>query len=169
MVFFIFFLRKFFKGHASVLGYRRFLRSTLIGGDYELIDRNTLEPNPDYFIAYMWSLYFSPKVLSCSLQGGNHESACYAALARKPAAGDAHTAIIVMNTSVKSTMSFRLKGKFAAFQFRGVGVRGACAVVSRSGKCELLTRASMKATLSRPVMHEDLIVLHPFSYAILLQ
>eukprot|EP01084_Bolivina_argentea_P193303 331660_1 len=40
-------------------------RSDLIGGDYELIDHKTFEPNPDYWILYIWkqligdALYFS--------------------------------------------------------------------------------------------------------------
>eukprot|EP01084_Bolivina_argentea_P193304 331661_1 len=41
------------------------LRSDLTGGDYELIDHHTFEPNPDYWILYIWkqligdALYFS--------------------------------------------------------------------------------------------------------------
>lgn len=40
---------------AASLGIARFNRQTLIGGGYELVNRSTFEPNPDYFAALMWS------------------------------------------------------------------------------------------------------------------
>jgi heparanase 1 len=41
-------------GAAASLGIARFNRQTLVGGGYELVNRSTLEPNPDYFAAMLW-------------------------------------------------------------------------------------------------------------------
>lgn len=40
---------------AATLGIARFNRQTFIGGGYEMINRSTFEPNPDYFAALLWS------------------------------------------------------------------------------------------------------------------
>lgn len=41
-------------GFLAQSGVQVFARSTLCGGDYELINRTTGLPNPDYFIALLW-------------------------------------------------------------------------------------------------------------------
>lgn len=41
-------------GFLAKSGVQVFLRSTLCGGDYELLNRTTGLPNPDYFVAYLW-------------------------------------------------------------------------------------------------------------------
>ena len=35
-------------------GFGSFCRQTLLGGNYELLDHNSLEPNPDYYAALLW-------------------------------------------------------------------------------------------------------------------
>eukprot|EP01130_Rhizamoeba_saxonica_P000696 TRINITY_DN10633_c0_g1_i1.p1 TRINITY_DN10633_c0_g1~~TRINITY_DN10633_c0_g1_i1.p1 ORF type:complete len:511 (-),score=101.19 TRINITY_DN10633_c0_g1_i1:38-1570(-) len=48
------------------LGVSRFLRSTLSGGNYELIDKHTLLPNPDYFVALAWKKLIGRQGLALS-------------------------------------------------------------------------------------------------------
>jgi hypothetical protein len=50
-------------------------RQDLIGGDYELIDRDTWSPNPDYWLAYLWPRLMSPYALAVivSVDSDAHE------------------------------------------------------------------------------------------------
>ena len=41
-------------GAAASLGVRRFLRQAFVGGGYEMVDRVTFLPNPDYWAALLW-------------------------------------------------------------------------------------------------------------------
>ena len=43
-----------------------FCRQTLLGGYYELVDRTTIQPNPDYFTALLWKRSMGSRVLSVS-------------------------------------------------------------------------------------------------------
>ena len=48
-------------------GYKVLARQSLLGGDYELIDRDTFTPNPDYWIAYLWPRLMSTHVLDVAV------------------------------------------------------------------------------------------------------
>ena len=50
-------------GSSSRLGIHRFLRQAFIGGDYELVNRTTFLPNPDYFVALLWQQLCGPRIL----------------------------------------------------------------------------------------------------------
>ena len=47
--------------------YGAFCRQTLLGGNYELLDHNTYEPNPDYYAALLWRRLMGVKVLDVDL------------------------------------------------------------------------------------------------------
>lgn len=51
-------------GSAAGLGIQRFLRQALVGGEYELVDRSTFHPNPDYFAALLWRRIIGTRVLA---------------------------------------------------------------------------------------------------------
>jgi len=48
---------------ASLHGSKAFCRQTLTGGMYGLIDTTTLEPNPDFYSAFLWRSLMGPEVL----------------------------------------------------------------------------------------------------------
>mgnify|MGYP000020557213 CR=1 FL=1 len=41
-------------GRGAKIGQKVMVRQSLIGGDYALINRQTLKPNPDYWISWLW-------------------------------------------------------------------------------------------------------------------
>ena len=47
--------------------YGAFCRQTLLGGNYELLDHNTYEPNPDFYAALLWRRLMGVKVLDVDL------------------------------------------------------------------------------------------------------
>lgn len=47
----------------ALRGVTTVLRQTLVGGDYELVDRNTMMPNPSYWLAVAWRQLVAPVVL----------------------------------------------------------------------------------------------------------
>jgi heparanase 1 len=53
---------------AASLGIARFNRQTLIGGGYELVNRTTFEPNPDYFAALLWRQLVGTAALQLDVQ-----------------------------------------------------------------------------------------------------
>lgn len=53
---------------AASLGIARFNRQTLIGGGYELVNRSTFEPNPDYFAALLWRQLVGTTALQLGVQ-----------------------------------------------------------------------------------------------------
>ena len=42
-------------------------RQALLGGDHELVDRDTFLPNPSYWIAYLWPRLMSTRVLGVTV------------------------------------------------------------------------------------------------------
>ena len=47
-------------------GYKAFCRQTLLGGNYELLDHNTYEPNPDFWAALLWRKTMGATILAAS-------------------------------------------------------------------------------------------------------
>jgi heparanase 1 len=48
-----------------------FCRQTLMGGRYELVNKTTRAPNPDYYVALLWKSTMGEKVLEASVEGSN--------------------------------------------------------------------------------------------------
>jgi heparanase 1 len=51
-------------GALPVAGVTGFNRQALVGGDYELLNRTTFLPNPDFWVAYGYRLLVGPRVLA---------------------------------------------------------------------------------------------------------
>jgi len=58
-------------GTLAQLQHKGFCRQTLMGGYYELVDKHTFEPNPDYWTALLWTRLMSSKVLSIQSSDAN--------------------------------------------------------------------------------------------------
>jgi len=53
-------------GALARLGVTTQCRQTLVGGAYELLDKTTYQPNPDYYVALLWQQLMGRRVLSIS-------------------------------------------------------------------------------------------------------
>lgn len=53
-------------------GHKTFCRQTFIGGNYELIDKATLEPNPDYYVALLYKKLMGSKVYGAVTEYGDN-------------------------------------------------------------------------------------------------
>ncbi|WJX39044.1 heparanase [Trifolium repens] len=89
-------------GMTSTLDHKVFLRQTLIGGNYALLNTTTFIPNPDYYGALLWHRLMGSKVLSVSHEGSPYLRA-YAHCSKK---GSGIT-VLIINMS-KSTFNFSL-------------------------------------------------------------
>ncbi|WP_111636591.1 glycosyl hydrolase family 79 N-terminal domain-containing protein [Marinomonas shanghaiensis] len=49
-------------GRGAKIGQKVMVRQSLIGGDYALINRQTLKPNPDYWISWLWGKLMGERV-----------------------------------------------------------------------------------------------------------
>ncbi|WCN10075.1 glycoside hydrolase [Marinomonas mediterranea] len=49
-------------GRGALLGQTTMVRQSLIGGDYALINRKTLKPNPDYWVSWLWGKLMGQEV-----------------------------------------------------------------------------------------------------------
>ena len=49
-------------GRGATLGQKVMIRQSLIGGDYALINKATLKPNPDYWVSWLWGKLMGEKV-----------------------------------------------------------------------------------------------------------
>ncbi|WP_421850575.1 glycoside hydrolase [Marinomonas sp.] len=49
-------------GRGAKIGQKVMIRQSLIGGDYALINRQTLKPNPDYWVSWLWGKLMGEEV-----------------------------------------------------------------------------------------------------------
>ncbi|WP_249422234.1 glycoside hydrolase [Marinomonas lutimaris] len=49
-------------GRGAKIGQKVMIRQSLIGGDYALINRQTLKPNPDYWVSWLWGKLMGERV-----------------------------------------------------------------------------------------------------------
>lgn len=59
-------------GSLAAQGHAVLARQALLGGDYELIDRDTFTPNPDYWLAFLWPRLMSTRVLRLENPGSGN-------------------------------------------------------------------------------------------------
>ena len=91
-------------------------RQTLLGGDYELINRTTGAPNPDYYVALLWHDLVGSEVHEVTLGGdcATPTSECAAALRlHAHRAVDAHAAavvVVIINFSLEAAFEVALSG-----------------------------------------------------------
>lgn len=119
-------------------------RQTLLGGDYEIINRTTGLPNPDFYPAVLWHDLIGAEVYGVTLHGCDDPD-CRSAVRLYAHSGlqdSSSTVLVALNfaTSAASGLTIRL-----------TGVRngtGAAAAGSGSGSCELWQiRGAKGATL----------------------
>jgi hypothetical protein len=60
------------------LGQQDFIRQTLCGSDYALIDEPTLEPNPDYWNCLIWKRLMGSRTLKIRMSADNAYVRAYA-------------------------------------------------------------------------------------------
>jgi len=68
-------------GGLALRGHEKFCRQTFVGGNYELVNKETLLPNPDYYTASLFARLMGSKVLSMS--SGDEEVLTYAHCSRE--------------------------------------------------------------------------------------
>eukprot|EP01089_Gocevia_fonbrunei_P010996 TRINITY_DN2403_c0_g1_i1.p1 TRINITY_DN2403_c0_g1~~TRINITY_DN2403_c0_g1_i1.p1 ORF type:complete len:526 (-),score=100.92 TRINITY_DN2403_c0_g1_i1:37-1614(-) len=94
-------------GELSRLGIRRFLRSTLIGGDYEMVNRTTFMPNPDYYAALLWKRTTSTRSLAAHNIGFQEDS--FRSYAMCASGGIGGVTVILLNLNQHSSVSADLE------------------------------------------------------------
>ena len=52
-------------GRGAKIGQKVMVRQSLIGGDYALINRQTLKPNPDYWVSWLWGSLWEKAFSTC--------------------------------------------------------------------------------------------------------
>ena len=82
-------------GSLASRGVVAFARSTLIGGWYEMINKTTFEPNPDYYAALLWGYMMGYEHLNVSVTGSSavHAFASYT---------DNGIVAVILNTDAKN-------------------------------------------------------------------
>jgi heparanase 1 len=59
-------------------GHGAYCRQSLIGGNYGLLDKDTFQPNPDYYTLLLWSRLMGPRVLDMQSDPTNPQLRAYA-------------------------------------------------------------------------------------------
>ena len=86
-------------GTAADLGLGRFLRQTFVGGGYELVNRTTFDPNPDYYVALLWQRLMGTKTLHATLGAAESNVRIHAMCARVGSSTGAATAAATATTA----------------------------------------------------------------------
>ncbi|REG86576.1 glycoside hydrolase [Marinomonas pollencensis] len=66
-------------GRGAKLGQQVMVRQSLIGGDYALINKDTLKPNPDYWLSWLWNKLMGDTVYHVSSSDPNVITYCHSA------------------------------------------------------------------------------------------
>jgi hypothetical protein len=81
-----------------------FVRQTLSGSDYGLIDDATLTPNPDYWAALLWHRLMGTRILATHLRHAPARLRVYAACAR----GERGTTLLALNLDPRASVTVSL-------------------------------------------------------------
>ena len=96
-------------GRGAKLGQKVMIRQSLIGGDYALINRKTLKPNPDYWVSWLWGKLMGEEVFE--VQSNDPFVQVYCHSAKK----EGKCTLLIINMSAKpkiiNCQSFGLKKK----------------------------------------------------------
>ena len=66
-------------GRGAKLGQQVMVRQSLIGGDYALINKATLKPNPDYWLSWLWNKLMGDTVFQVNSNDPNVLTYCHSA------------------------------------------------------------------------------------------
>ena len=104
--------------------FEMFGRQTLMGGDYEIIDKNTTQPNPDYWILKVWQEVMGSSAYNVSITCDN-EGRCESVRAYSHSSVDNSSRVLmVLNFDLTHTVNTTIEWDIAAtsldvFQFTG--------------------------------------------------
>lgn len=87
------------------------VRQTLVGADYGMLNRETLEPNPDYFNSLLWKQLMGSRVLDLKVRGNNPHLRAYAHCRKDSADG---ASLLLINTHQSQSVSVGLPDHAAA-------------------------------------------------------
>lgn len=82
-------------GRGAKIGQKVMIRQSLIGGDYALINRSTLKPNPDYWISWLWGKLMGEDVFAVQSNDPFVQTYCHSA--KK----DGKCTLLIINMSAK--------------------------------------------------------------------
>lgn len=96
-------------GILAARGHSAFCRQTLVGGNYALIDRESFEPNPDYYALLLFQTLMGTNVLKTyEAVGANSQYLRLYAHCSKRADSDGSITILVLNLSEKTSFHVNL-------------------------------------------------------------
>ncbi|WP_235890026.1 glycosyl hydrolase family 79 N-terminal domain-containing protein [Maribrevibacterium harenarium] len=107
-------------GRGALHGQKVMIRQSLIGGDYGLINRRTMKPNPDFWVSWLWKKLIGPDVYQ--VQSSHPDLLVYCHGGHKPN----KRTLLIINLSGKS---YRVK----------------CPQLGREGKRFEITAAKLNA------------------------
>jgi hypothetical protein len=92
-------------------------RQTLLGGDYELVDRGTFHPNPTYWMAFLWPRLMSAHALNLTVAPATASGSSNTVNTTKVLRAYAHCGLLLggvtlalINISPNETLSIDVKG-----------------------------------------------------------
>jgi heparanase 1 len=98
-------------------GHQAFCRQTLIGGNYGLLNTTTLEPNPDFYTALLWSRLMGEGVLDVSTDSDSPASLrAYAHCTRGAADGSVTLLLLNLANDTNFAVSPHLGAGVASLQ-----------------------------------------------------
>jgi heparanase len=143
-----------------------FIRQTLSGSDYGLIDDRTLEPNPDYWAALMWHRLMGTSILRPRLHGAPPTLRVYAGCRR----GGPGTTLLALNLDRRRPVSLTLEHGSAPAQVYVVTARTLLARrVLLNGRPLHTTGTGAAPSLAARSLYSTTIKLPPVSYAFIVQ
>lgn len=153
-------------GALAQRGLQVFIRQTLSGSDYGLIDDATLQPNPDYWAALLWHRLMGTEILRPKLQGAPTRLRVYAACSR----GRAAVTLLALNLDRSRSVTVATGAGARSLEFYRVSAR---AILDRqvllNGK-PLRTGAGGRLPALRPQLtNSRRIVLPPTTYAFIVE
>ncbi|XP_065844857.1 uncharacterized protein [Oscarella lobularis] len=87
-------------GTTATHGHTALCRQALVGGNYELLNKTTFMPNPDYYTALLYRRLMGQKMLEVTVSSNINDSfAAYAACANQGSPGEIVVAFLNLNTT----------------------------------------------------------------------
>lgn len=104
------FFTAFKLGTLSSLGVATTVRQCLCGGDYELVDRHTFLPNPDFWLMWMWKTLTGVKAYRAEVQPGPAAAGLRAFATSGSDADGASVVVVVVNLATDTAFDVTLAG-----------------------------------------------------------
>lgn len=110
-------------GAFAAEGHHMFCRQTLIGGNYELVNKVTNIPNPDYYSTLLFGRLMGPEVLEVSVEVGGEESfRAYAHCTRDSRPESGSVTVLMLNYASKNISATVASGSGLRMEYILTGV-----------------------------------------------